>query len=100
MLRKAFLVPKLNFFCLSFSPFLLVLSAVAMENRLLFLPSAAFDILAELSCPLFSPSLSGLLNCSSGISRFLDDESTLNTFKDWKWILKTKGKNHEFGGCH
>ena len=98
MLRKALPVPKLNFFCVSFSPFLLVLSTVDMENRLLFLPSAAFDILAELSCPLFSPS-SGLLNPSSGISRPLDDESTLNIFKDWKWILKTKEKKLEFGGC-
>lgn len=76
MLRKAFLVAKPDFFCLSVSPFLLVLSTVDMENRLLFLPSAASDILAELSCPLFSLSLSSLLNWSSGMSRFLDDEST------------------------
>lgn len=92
MLSKAFLVRKLNF-CLSFSPFLLFLSTVDMENRLLFPPSAAFNILAELSRPLFSPSLSGLLNWSSGISRLLDEDSTLNIFKDWKWILKTKEKS-------
>lgn len=98
MLRKALLVPKLNFFCLRFSPFLLVLSTVDMKSSLLFLPSAAFDTLAELSCPLFSLSLFHLLNWSSGISRPLD-ESTLNIFKDWKWILKTNEKKLEFGGC-
>ena len=86
-LRKGLLVPKLDFFCIS--PFLFILSTVDMENRLLFLPSAASDIVAELSWLLFSPSLSGLLNWSSGISRLLDDEFTLNIFKDWKQILKT-----------